>query len=257
MSIPTVALNEDSPAGSDAINLGDNKIREYKTQVREICEVDHDFPSTGSSLTAGQHKKVTLQEQADLGTGAVNATLLGNQTVGGKGELFYTDEDNNDIQITTAGKINSAALKSSAVADIANLMALIYPIGIVVTFGVSTNPATLLGVGTWTAIAGKVVVGINAGDAEFDTLDETGGAKTVTLTAAQSGIPAHDHSSTIYTAGGTNNFGPGISFTSYADNATASTGAAVTINNNSAAAASEAHNNLQPYIVKYVWQRVS
>jgi len=42
--------------------------------------------------------------------------------------------------------------------------------------------------------AGKVFVGKNSGDADFDTLGETGGAKTVTLTSAQ--IPAHTHSGT-------------------------------------------------------------
>ena len=60
----------------------------------------------------------------------------------------------------------------------AQLLALVYPVGSVVTFGVSTNPATLFGFGTWAAIAGKVIVGIDAGQEEFDTLDETGGEKT-------------------------------------------------------------------------------
>jgi len=103
MSIPTVAWDETSPAGSQAISLGDNRIREFKTQVRQVMGVDHDFPSSGSAADNGQHLQVTLQEQADLGTGAVGATLLGSQTESGKGELFYTDEDDNDIQLTSGG----------------------------------------------------------------------------------------------------------------------------------------------------------
>ena len=104
MAIPTVSMDETSPAGSQAKSLGDNRIREYKTQNREVMEVDHEYPISGQSATAGQHKQVTLQEQADLGTGAVGATILGSQTISGKGELVYTDEDNNDVQITNAGK---------------------------------------------------------------------------------------------------------------------------------------------------------
>lgn len=105
MPLPSVSLSENSPAGGDNIALGDNRIREYKTQNREILEVDHDYPSTGQSDTAGQHKKVTLQEQADLGTGATGVPILGAQTIDDKPELVYTDEDDNDIQMTKAGKI--------------------------------------------------------------------------------------------------------------------------------------------------------
>lgn len=69
-----------------------------------------------------------------------------------------------------------------------------WPVGSVFISVVGTNPATLLGFGTWSAIgAGRVLVGQDAGDADFDTLEETGGAKTVTLTGAQSGMPQHTH----------------------------------------------------------------
>jgi len=255
MAVPTVALSETTPAGSDQINAGDNRIREYKTQNREVLSVDHDYPTSGSTATAGQHKKVTLQEQADLGTGAVGTTILGNQTVSGKGELLYTDEDDNDIQMTTLGTpiaINGCADKTTpVVADLlllcdsadsyrskkltlANLMNVIYPVGAVVTLGVSTNPATLYGIGTWTAIAGKVVVGIDATQTEFDTLNETGGAKTHTLTKAE--LP----SETLFR--GTLN---AVAFDTGGLGYDDESGNGV------------AHNNLQPYIVKYVWERTA
>lgn len=54
-----------------------------------------------------------------------------------------------------------------------------WPVGSIFFSAVSTNPATLLGFGTWSAIgAGRVLIGIDAGDVDFDTLGETGGAKT-------------------------------------------------------------------------------
>jgi len=108
MSVPTVALDETSPAGSQAASLGDDRIREHKKQVREMMGVDHDYPSSGQDAGNGQHLQVTLQEQADLGTGAVNATILGSETVGGKGELMYTDEDDTSVQLTSGGKLGSA-----------------------------------------------------------------------------------------------------------------------------------------------------
>ena len=68
-----------------------------------------------------------------------------------------------------------------------------YPVGsIYINATSSTNPATLLGFGTWSAFgAGRVMVGIDSEDADFDTAEETGGAKTVTLTTAQ--MPEHTH----------------------------------------------------------------
>ncbi len=135
-------------------------------------------------------------------------------------------------------------------ASIQTILNKVYPVGSVVTFGVSTNPATLLGIGTWTAIAGKVIVGLDSGQTEFDTLDETGGAKTVTLTAAQSGLPAHSHSLNQASSVGSGNLSaPATPGSSYPSN--------YNTNTSTAADAASAHNNLQPYIVKYVWQRTA
>jgi hypothetical protein len=55
---------------------------------------------------------------------------------------------------------------------------LLYPVGsIYINATSSTNPATLLGFGTWTAFgAGRVMVGLDAGNTLFDTAEETGGS---------------------------------------------------------------------------------
>lgn len=63
-----------------------------------------------------------------------------------------------------------------------------FPVGAVFISVVSTDPATLLGYGTWSAIgAGKMFVGRDSGDTDFDTAEETGGAKTKTI--AQENLP--------------------------------------------------------------------
>lgn len=55
-----------------------------------------------------------------------------------------------------------------------------FPVGSVFIAVVNTNPAQLLGYGEWLAFgAGKVMVGFDDGDEDFDTVEGTGGAKTV------------------------------------------------------------------------------
>ena len=76
----------------------------------------------------------------------------------------------------------------------------IYPVGsIYFNMAVSTNPATLLGFGTWAAYAeGRVLVGFQS-SGTFDALDESLGAETAdaattgSTTLSTSQIPAHSH----------------------------------------------------------------
>ena len=63
----------------------------------------------------------------------------------------------------------------------------IYPVGSIYISAVSTSPATLFG-GTWVEFGkGRTLVGVDTSDTSFNTVEKTGGEKTHTLTAAESG----------------------------------------------------------------------
>jgi hypothetical protein len=84
-----------------------------------------------------------------------------------------------------------------------------WPIGSVFIAVVSTSPATLLGGGTWSAFGtGRVLVGLDSGDTDFDTVEETGGAKTVASSAqtfAGNALGTHQHAAiSAGTPAGTN-----------------------------------------------------
>ena len=124
-----------------------------------------------------------------------------------------------------------------------------FPVGAVFIAVVNTNPATLLGYGTWSAFAaGRVLVGLDAGQTEFDVVEETGGAKTHTLTTPE--IPSHSHGEQRFptTSGGSSGF--------TTDTSMSGTPTAVT-QVTQAAGGGGAHNNLQPYIVVYMWKRTA
>jgi len=154
-----------------------------------------------------------------------------------------------------------------------------WPVGSIFTSVVATNPATLLGFGTWAAFAaGRVLVGLDAGQTEFDAVRETGGAKTHTLQTTE--IPAHTHVQDAHnhtqnahthsflprssTSGSVSSIVTGTLDTSstisgsnqpHVQNATAVNQAATAVNQN--AGGGGAHNNLQPYITVYMWERTA
>lgn len=96
-------------------------------------------------------------------------------------------------------------------------------------------------------LKGRVPVGRDAAQTEFDVLAETGGAKTHTLTAAQ--MPSHSHggsaSAPYTTAAGGNNTGSGIPPHSGFSSGNSWGGSIGT----DAQGGGTAHNILQPYIV--------
>lgn len=145
-----------------------------------------------------------------------------------------------------------------------------WPVGSVYIAVDSTSPATRFGGGTWSAFgAGRMLVGINASDADFDTAEETGGAKAVTLTAAQSGLPQHTHVQNAHThdflprsgtSGGVSSIVTGTLDTSSAigGNNQPHVQLATAVNQNAGpTAAAESHTNMPPYIVCYFWKRTA
>lgn len=117
---------------------------------------------------------------------------------------------------------------------------LLFPIGAIYTTITSTNPGTALGFGTWTAFgSGRCLVGLDSGQTEFDTVEETGGAKTHTLQVSE--IPAHTHTLPSTGAAGSGSSG-GDSGSGLTSGSTGGGGA---------------HNNLQPYIVVYFFKRTA
>jgi len=138
-----------------------------------------------------------------------------------------------------------------------------FPIGSVFLSVVSTDPGTLLGYGTWVAFgAGRVLVGLDAGQTEFDTVEETGGEKTHTLITAE--IPSHTHTQDAHShltqryptaTGASSGFTADTSMSGTLAVNTLPTQATTATNQNTGGGG--AHNNLQPYIVVYMFKRTA
>jgi len=165
------------------------------------------------------------------------------------------------IATTQSAGNSTTAIATTAFVQAA--FALLYPVGSIYTnASVSTNPATLLGFGTWTAFAaGRVMVGFNSGNALFDTAEETGGSAdaivvshthTATSTVTD---PTHTHVALgANTMNGTSPGGGGVSAGGNNTTTAASTGISVSTSVSSTGS-SATNANYQPYITVYMWKR--
>ncbi len=177
---------------------------------------------------------------------------------------------------TAAGGTNTSQIATTAFVTTA--LQSLYPVGsIYINAGVSTNPATLLGFGTWVAFgAGRVMVGLNGADPLFDSLEETGGSKDAIVvshshTASSSSsssfsgnaLPSHSH--TINSGGGGTSgivynvdVGSGTTSTSAVSagtpSGTVSTSTSTIVNSTGS---SGTNANLQPYITVAMWKRTA
>jgi hypothetical protein len=163
----------------------------------------------------------------------------------------------------------------------------VYPVGsIYINAGVTTNPATLFGFGTWVAFgAGRVMIGLNASDTLFDTLGETGGSKDAvvvahTHTGATNLAGAHQHftvyngsadlpsqlTPTVYSNASLAAVGS-AGYESYVLNGAAGSAANGGVTNSAgnhshtvttdSTGVTGANANLQPYITVCMWQRTA
>ena len=144
------------------------------------------------------------------------------------------------------------------------IMKTVYPIGAIFTTvsdasALATSAAevaTLMGFGTWLAFGeGTVLVGKEA-TGTFSTAGATGGSETHQLTVAE--MPTHDHATNIRVES-SGALVDGTKVTSVAsgnvvDHITTNT---TTSTDTSDVGSSDAHNNLQPYVVVYMWKRTA
>lgn len=125
----------------------------------------------------------------------------------------------------------------------------IYPIGSIYMSISATNPGTLVG-GTWVAWgSGRVPVGVNTSDGDFNTVEKMGGEKKHTLTVNE--IPSHYHGIRVMAD---NDSDPYWGKDNYVKAGANSQEAGAYTED---AGGGQSHNNLQPYITCYMFKRIA
>lgn len=129
----------------------------------------------------------------------------------------------------------------------------LYPVGSqYVNYTDNTNPATLLGFGVWQAVAGRVTVGYDAAQTEFNAAEKTGGVKNHTHTLSDAGQAQIGLGSSALVW-------RGVSTPSFAGQKqmTPTANTSFSFAQGAALRGSTDAGEMPPYIVAYVWKRVS
>ena len=162
---------------------------------------------------------------------------------------------------TNTTQVATTAFVQAATPTAAVINALVYPVGsIYFNAAVATNPATLLGFGTWAAYGGgRVMVGVHS-SGTFDGLNETGGFETHALSIAE--LPAHGHPFRVSPAssggsGATGGFKTGDSSSSYNAHTSSVSDTAGQQIGGTGSGSAHAHDIVQPYITVYMWKRTA
>lgn len=226
----------------------------------------------------GQMSSITFEVVDELPeTGDASTIYLVDDGQGGYDQYIYTEDE--WVQIgTTSVDLSDYVRKSE-------LLNMVYPVGALYMSTSSTSPATLFG-GTWERIKDRFILA--SGDT-YTTIRGTGGAATVTLTSAQSGVPAfavqsddaspeHYHYPNADTPGAQFLIGAGVSRTRTAISSSGDRYTHTTTDQNNlqmrtstdtayaqhnhqvdipARNAAQSHNNMPPYIIVNVWRRTA
>ena len=152
------------------------------------------------------------------------------------------------------GATDTPALENLTL-NLTTLSKLIYPVGSIYMSTNSTDPKYLFG-GTWEQWGvGRVPVGVDASDSDFNAAGKTGGTKTVNLEHAHTESVGTDESS-MYLVGNGGLWGSGVQSVSRMTwKGTTSTGLARL--NSTSRSGSKLQSIMQPYITCYMWKRTS
>jgi len=231
--------------------------------------------STGAFTTVSASGDITGNVKGDIkatdgtvvlnnGTDGTDATFTG--AVTGNASTATTTATprafsvSGDVATSAGVDFNGSGAVDLAVTITNTLWDKIYPVGSIYTTTNGTFDPNTSFYGTWVVYAaGKVLVGQDTGDTDFDTINESGGAKTHTLTVDE--MPEHKHGSNLRLEGAANGnilidnslyYDTGVGGREIDELSETNDGDSTYTMNEGGG---QAHNNLQPYTVVKYWRR--
>lgn len=224
---------------ADAISSATTATTAANTAASAASTAATDANTAKTAANTAASAANTAKTNADTATTNANTAAAAANTAAGSVNTAITNAN------TATTNANNAATAANTAVN--NMFLAAHPVGSIFMTVTATNPGTTYG-GTWTAFgAGRVPVGVDTTQTEFNTVEKTGGAKTHTLTVNE--MPAHNHGVRVNQSPGgayaAASYTWGTAYQGFEAAGTSNTGGGL------------AHNNLQPYITCYMWKRTA
>lgn len=237
----TVQLNGGTTEGTNKFTFNGSAAKSVNITPSTIGAAASSHTHSASNVTAGTLGGSVVANATAVGT--LTTKQLRNITIS-TADPTSSDGENGDVWIRYGSTQSDCP----------------FPVGGVYISIASTDPSSIWAGTTWEQFAkGRTLVGLDSSDPDFTTSGQTGGKKTHTLTPDE--IPAHGHGMAhthSYTGPNTGSWkvGTGKAHTWCTSAGGKTSGGASKTTTDNAGGGLE-HNNLQPYIVVYMWKRVS
>lgn len=239
-----------NPGINDPASRGDDHIRLIKqVLLNDLGSLDGALTVTADQINGMEaaYQTYTSTELSDLAFGEGNTGTVGLSGLVGD----YQAADEAIQEQVTQNTANITALDAALDSFIASYLNRVYPVGsIYMNTSNATSPSTLMSFATWQAMGqGRCLIGAGGSSDGTETRNFTAGQGdgkfSHTLTVPQMPrhrikLPTFNESGFVNgfveAGGGSNN--PTTTYTDYIG-------------------ADEPHNNMQPYLVVYMWKRIA
>ena len=245
------------PSGNELSDLGapDNKFRDLYISDNSLWVGDTTKIAFSGGKMRFRKRKTNIVPAVVTNVGGNQSAALAHAGKAALTDMKLEDWRNYGKSLNASLEVSDIFTDTDADYEVDEVVNTVYPVGSIYLSVNGTNPGSLPSFAgtTWVAYGeGRTMIGHGAGAGLTNrpTVEATGGAETHTLTTDE--MPSHTHTSIDNNAGNVGGYRH-----HWSDGGHTEVYHTDVYRDTTSTGGGQAHNNMQPYIVTYMWKRTA